>query len=213
MGAIAAGVACGLALSGSSLAAEARFRVVNVPPGDTLFLRAAPDYRSSKIGDIARSETRVTGLGQTASSRGGRWMKVSAYGKRGWVNARFLTPYASRQAKPQPISADLDCSGDKPFWTLRADKQAVRLRDSRENTRIWDAAGAASPVRNGGWSLRGAPSHVQPTVTEAFLGTLREGGRCASAGPEGLSALAIEFSLGGAKFSGCCTKIASKRSS
>jgi len=86
------------------------YRVWNVPPGDTLNVRAGPSTRFDVLGELPRDarDIRIIGEGCTpdfdqtrfgelskdaqAAVLSARWCRVSWYGLEGWAYGRYLRP-------------------------------------------------------------------------------------------------------------------------
>jgi len=86
------------------------YRVWNVPPGDTLNVRAGPSTRFDVLGELPRDarDILITGEGCTpdfdqtrfgelskaaqAAVLSTRWCRVSWYGLEGWAYGRYLRP-------------------------------------------------------------------------------------------------------------------------
>lgn len=196
--------------------AQALYRVVNVPPGDSLALRQSPNYRAPKVWNIPRDAVGIEGVGRRISIQGAHWLRVNVKGRRGWVNARFLAPSAKtnakegpRNAQPQigPLHAALDCVGEGPSWLFRADGREFRLRDADSNTRIWISKGPFLNQRDGSWRVAGKSIAIPRTHLSGYL---RTSGECEAATGADASQMAIKLSFGGHDFRGCCVVTALK---
>lgn len=91
------------------------FDVVDVTPGDSLNIRAAPDARSEILGQIAPDAAGVEVVGLDPS---GRWGQVNADEIGGWVAMRHLA-YRSDVWEAGRTPPGLGCRGTEPFWSLR----------------------------------------------------------------------------------------------
>ncbi|MBT9290210.1 caspase family protein [Prosthecodimorpha staleyi] len=87
----------------SGLEETTRFRVVNVPAGDVLFLRAGPDRSADAVGAIPFLGEGVVRL--DASSVAG-WWRVRYGGLTGWANSRNLAAMPS--GPPAPAAEIVD---------------------------------------------------------------------------------------------------------
>ncbi|ACA19188.1 SH3 type 3 domain protein [Methylobacterium sp. 4-46] len=78
--------------TGAALAQSETFRVDDVPPGDSLSIREAPDAAAPAVGR-APWDARLRGFGCTTDTPSGRtWCRVK-YGRIvGWARRKFLAP-------------------------------------------------------------------------------------------------------------------------
>ncbi|MFO7804140.1 MAG: SH3 domain-containing protein [Paracoccaceae bacterium] len=105
-----------LALSATVASAQSFpwvYNVTGVAEDDRLNIRAAPDGDSAILGDYYAYAVNIEVLETTPD---GRWGKVGADGRNGWVAMRFL----DRQPDdfPHEFPRPMVCSGTEPFWTL-----------------------------------------------------------------------------------------------
>lgn len=198
-----------------SAQAQIQYRVVNVPIGDTLSMRRAPDPHASKLWEIPRTASNLEALGRSVNVNGARWVMVEVAGRRGWVNARFVAAMladaepkakerlATRAAEPRlgPLNVSLDCVGERPNWVLRADGQDFRLRDAEANTRIWAASGPLIGQRDGSWRVAGVA--VAPRAV--LSGSLRPSAACEASAGAADAHMAIRLSFDGKDLRGCCS--------
>jgi uncharacterized membrane protein len=218
------------AAAGSDRGDAKIYTVVNVPVGDTLALRARPDYRSARLADIPRAGVALQGLGPAAIAPGGLWLRVRVMGRTGWVNARFVKLQGVARAAGPPaqsgasassatppavhvglLDPGLDCAGHAPFWILRVDPGSVRLRDQEASTRIWSQSVSASAGERRSVTIAAGPSPSQPALKQDFVGRVTASARCASDTGDG--GYAIRFTVGRRSFTGCCTAIVAARRS
>lgn len=68
---------------------SARYRVIEVEPGDVLNVRNGPGVANSVVGSLAGDETRVMATGQSSLQGSSTWFELSAPID-GWVNSRYL---------------------------------------------------------------------------------------------------------------------------
>jgi hypothetical protein len=81
--------------------AGALYRVIRVPPGDTLKLRQRPDPTSAVVTDIYPEQRGLRATGRVVTIAHGLWREIVVAGQAGWVNDRFLEP--DRAAPPDPL--------------------------------------------------------------------------------------------------------------
>lgn len=86
------------------------YDVTGVAADDVLNIRSDARAQSDVIGQLAHNATRVEIID---TSENGRWGRVAAGERSGWVAMRFL----SLQDKVDPAQG-LNCFGTEPFWTL-----------------------------------------------------------------------------------------------
>ena len=84
------------------------FRVVHVPKGDVLHIRAKPSPEGEDRGTIPYDATSIVSLGSSANVSGSSWLLIDYFGKIGWVNSHFVAEtgkYISRDALGQILNA------------------------------------------------------------------------------------------------------------
>ncbi|MDS9467062.1 SH3 domain-containing protein [Paracoccus sp. MBLB3053] len=97
------------------------YDVTVIETWDTLNVRENPDGQAKVIAKLPATAKGVELLGRDAS---GKWGKVNAGERSGWVALRFLKAEPGVwQAASLPQS--LSCSGTEPFWSLKATKSGL----------------------------------------------------------------------------------------
>lgn len=91
------------------------FDVTVVETWDTLNVREAPDGKAKIVGTLPSTAKGVELLARDGS---GKWGRVNAGEKTGWVALRFLKPQPSAW-KPNALPLTLRCSGTEPFWSFK----------------------------------------------------------------------------------------------
>jgi uncharacterized membrane protein len=99
------------------------FGVAGVGAGDVLNVRELPDAGSAKVGTLAAD---AVGIEVVERDPSGRWGKVNAGERSGWVAMRYLAPEPAVWATGA-VPANLACLGTEPFWSLRTAPGEVRL--------------------------------------------------------------------------------------
>jgi len=100
------------ALAGAMMLGVAQAATVNVSgvaSNDTLALRAQPDAKSAKVGQLPPNATGVAVV--AVDTKGVDWVKVQKGNQSGWVNAKFLQYETTSPVK-------MTCSGTEPFWGM-----------------------------------------------------------------------------------------------
>ncbi len=109
---LAAGLACLLALSAPFHGAQAAqlaqadgeeevtyLRVVNLRPGNVLWLRAGPTVRSPRVGFLRYNDRFIRSYG--CKTFRVTWCEVIYRGTRGWASKLYLAEDTARQARLQ----------------------------------------------------------------------------------------------------------------
>ncbi len=113
------------------------YRVIDVPEGDTLNIRAQPDASSQIIGTLRPDADDVIVAGTRMELAGSVWWQIVSDDGLGWVNARYLAPDET------PSSDDamfpLRCAGTEPFWTLSIGGEQAVFETPVENDPTWTA--------------------------------------------------------------------------
>lgn len=129
----------------------ARYSVTDVAANDTLNIRSEPSGSSEIIGTYPPYAVNIEVLGLNET---GKWARVGAGERNGWVAARFLQrdPIDDPYRIPRPLT----CIGTEPFWSFN---MAIRGTDFKE-------AGFDLSILN----------EISEAVTEnAYLGVFEEG--------------------------------------
>lgn len=99
------------------------YTVSGVAANDVLNVRAAPDAKSSVLGELAPGMRDVEVVEIDASRK---WARVNLRERAGWVSMQFLTAQDSawvQGALPQTLA----CHGTEPFWSLRNTSTGLTL--------------------------------------------------------------------------------------
>ena len=91
------------------------FDVTVVETWDTLNVREAPDGQAKIVGTLPSTAKGVELLARDAS---GKWGKVNAGERTGWVALRFLKAQPTAW-KPNALPLTLQCHGTEPFWSFK----------------------------------------------------------------------------------------------
>lgn len=102
--------------------AERLYRVVGVASDDTLALRAEPSPSAQQLGEIPAGSMGIVAWGEDRRVEDSSWRPIEHGGRRGWVNARYLTLDTPRGA---PLPGSLRCLGTEPFWALSLEQDGA----------------------------------------------------------------------------------------
>ena len=97
------------------------FDVTGVTADDVLNIRAQPDAGAEIVGTLAPDATRIEVV---AHDESGRWGRVIAGERSGWVSMRYLA-YRTDVWVEGEVPPGLRCLGTEPFWSL--DPQGERM--------------------------------------------------------------------------------------
>ena len=97
------------------------YDVTVVATWDTLNIREAPDGQAKVIATLPAT---AKGVEVVARDPSGKWGKVNAGERSGWVAMRFLKPQPGLW-QPGALPQSLVCTGTEPMWSLKAGKALV----------------------------------------------------------------------------------------
>ena len=113
---------CALLVAPAAVSQPFYVKVVNVPQGDTLRVRAAPDRASAELGGLVPGTTNIE-IGATNAQ--GDWGRVTWQETDGWIALAFTEQIAPPLLGQSALPAGLTCSGTEPFWGLALTQTGV----------------------------------------------------------------------------------------
>jgi Predicted membrane protein len=128
--------------------------VSGVAADDVLNIRAEPSALAPIIGVIPPDTTLIE---VTGASEDGKWRRLNAGERSGWVSARYL------EAEPMPPwwteRVPLFCYGTEPFWSVSYEPGLLSLEMPGEEPRSlgieWSGAPQSGAFETIGWKIRG----------------------------------------------------------
>lgn len=130
-------IAC-VVLGAMPAGAYETYKVVGVPAGDKLAVRAEPQEGGKpsdwkEVASIPADAAQVLGTGRSKEVNNQRWSEVSVGGVTGWVNARFITV---GDLPPDLTKATFDCFGTEPFWGVTLGPKEGELSEPDSKTAL-----------------------------------------------------------------------------
>lgn len=101
----------------------ALFDVTGVEADDVLNVRTAPDSGAEIIGKLRHDARDIEVV---AHDETGRWARVNAAERSGWVATRYLA-YRTGVWENDGLPESLHCLGTEPFWSLRRTDERLSL--------------------------------------------------------------------------------------
>ena len=164
--------------------------VSGVASNDTLALRAQPDAKSAKVGQLPPD---ATGVNVTAvDTKGADWVKVQKGNQSGWVNAKFLTYDTGTPVK-------MTCGGTEPFWGMTVGYGFATFEFDGKKTRMALDAPETPGARPNIWLL---PVHGKPG--QFILGTKPDSEKCSDGMSDNVYPYTMLVRAGGFFMEGCC---------
>jgi len=192
-------VGCILLIGTTNGHTEVTYDVRNVAADDQLNVRAAPSATAQKVGALAFDAKAITATGASRQVGRAMWFEIIVEGRKGWVNAAYVTPARS----PTSLFREpLACSGTEPFWALQLDNSLGDFDSLAEGKSTIDFHTARSahgvPII---WSLKGSTGPAHSPV----FALLEETNQCS----DGMSDLTYQYSIridieDGPFYAGCC---------
>lgn len=114
------------------------YKVVGVPAGDKLVIRAEPED-GGKLADwkalasVPAGASNVLGTGRSKEVNKQRWAEVVVDGVTGWVNARFLEVAGD----PVDLKGEtFHCAGTEPFWGVTLGPKEGEFSDPDSKSKL-----------------------------------------------------------------------------
>jgi len=137
------------------------YKINNVSKGDSLFMRAKPNYQAKIIIAIPYNAMWIASRNPAIQRGRSKWQKIYWSGRSGWVNAYYLqydevsTKKTQRRRqdrlkntntqqafkfRTKPLSRNsqpvkLQCSGHSPFWNILVNLSTKRLKITLNDSR------------------------------------------------------------------------------
>lgn len=188
-----------LCLNATQARAAVTYDVMNVAADDQLNVRGAPSATAEKIGTLRFDAKAIKTTGVSRQIGRATWVEIILEGRKGWVNAAFLTPTRSASSL---FKEPLSCSGTEPFWALQLDDTKGDFDSLAEGKSVIDFESVRSahgvPII---WSLKGTTGIAHSPV----FALLEETNQCS----DGMSDLTYRYSIridieDGPFYAGCC---------
>lgn len=174
----------------------ALFNVTGVAANDTLNVRAAPNGKAEKRGELRHNAQNVE---VTILNEAGTWGRVNLQETHGWVSMRYM---AAQPDNPDyTLAQRMSCFGTEPFWDAYV-VQGQMVKFSRpEDSFETPGAGLIQTSRS-------RPDRYALGFGKS-VAMLRKDGNCSDGMSDRLFGLAIDVQTvhGGdtALYSGCCS--------
>ncbi len=192
-------VSCLLLFFATNARAEVTYNVINVAANDQLNIRAEPSAAAEITGTLSFDAKAVKTTGGSRQIGRATWVEIILEGRKGWVNAAFVTP---TQSPSSLFREPLTCSGTEPFWAMQLDNTRGDFDSLAEGKSVIDFQTSRSahgvPII---WSLKGTTGPAHSPV----FALLEETNQCS----DGMSDLTYRYSVridieDGPFYAGCC---------
>jgi uncharacterized membrane protein len=183
--------------------AQPLYRVVGVASDDTLALRAEPSAVAEQLGEIPAGSMGIAAWGEDRRVDESTWRPIEHGGRRGWVNARYLT---ADTPPGGPLPRALRCVGTEPFWALTLEPGAPAKFEEPGGEPFADLTTlAATPAGAERWTIgveRGAPGQGSKRAMTASVARSR---KCSDGMSDGIYEYDVSVAVDdGRKLLGCC---------
>ena len=110
-----------------------KFVVSNVPAGDVLNIRAAPNASSEDLGDFENGEI----LEVIGTNPNGKWSQINFEEGEAWVVSAYLEPRAPERMEGSKLPLPLQCFGTEPFWQVEITQGGFQF-ETPENDSVFE---------------------------------------------------------------------------